>query len=75
MKLLHEFRSAWGWVGIEPVELIDDNDFGNLILKDVHDFEAEQQWGVDWYFTDYDGIPCRNDLRPKNQWTSMVSAP
>jgi len=36
MQLLNEVRSAWGWAGIEPVELIDDNDFGNLILKDVH---------------------------------------
>jgi hypothetical protein len=35
MQLLDEVRSAWGWAGIEPVELIDDNDFGNLILKDV----------------------------------------
>lgn len=35
MQLLDEVRSAWGWVGIDPVELIDDNDFGNLILKDV----------------------------------------
>jgi hypothetical protein len=35
MQLLDAVRSAWGWVGIEPVELIDDNDFGNLILKDV----------------------------------------
>ena len=35
VELLDEVRSAWGWVGIEPVELIDDNDFGNLILKDV----------------------------------------
>lgn len=35
MQLFEEVRSAWGWVGIEPVELIDDNDFGNLILKDV----------------------------------------
>ena len=35
MQLLDEVRSAWGWIGIEPVDLIDDNDFGNLILKDV----------------------------------------
>lgn len=35
MELLDEVRSAWGWLGIEPVELIGDNDFGNLILKDV----------------------------------------
>jgi hypothetical protein len=35
MQLLEAVRSAWGWVGIEPVDLIDANDFGNLILKDV----------------------------------------
>ena len=40
MELLDEVRRAWGWVGIEPVELIDHNDFGNLILKDVR----EQYW-------------------------------
>jgi len=35
VNLLDEVRGAWGWVGIEPVELIDANDFGNVILKDV----------------------------------------
>jgi hypothetical protein len=35
VNLLDEVRSAWGWTGIEPVELMDDNDFGNLILKCV----------------------------------------
>ena len=35
MRLLDEVRNAWGWVGIEPVELIDANDFGNLILQDA----------------------------------------
>jgi hypothetical protein len=35
MQLLDEVRNAWGWVGIEPVDLIEDNDFGNLIIKDV----------------------------------------
>lgn len=35
MQLLDEVRGAWGWVGIEPVELMNDNNFGNLILKDA----------------------------------------
>jgi hypothetical protein len=35
MQLLDDVRSAWGWAGIEPVDIIEDNDFGNLILKDV----------------------------------------
>lgn len=36
MRLLDEIQSAWGWTGIKPVELIDENDFGNLIVKDEH---------------------------------------
>ena len=35
MDLLDDVRNAWGWTGIEPVNLIDDNDFGNLIIEDV----------------------------------------
>ena len=36
MQILETVRSAWGWTGVEPVELVDENDFGNLIIKDVH---------------------------------------
>lgn len=36
MQLLDEVRSAWGWVGIDAVDLIDDNEFGNLILEDAN---------------------------------------
>jgi hypothetical protein len=36
MQLLDEVRSAWGWVGIDPIDLIDDNEFGNLILEDTN---------------------------------------
>ncbi len=28
-------RSAWGWLGLEPVKIIAENDFGNLIIADV----------------------------------------
>ncbi len=35
MHMIDEVRSAWGWVGIDPVELVGENDFGNLILRDV----------------------------------------
>lgn len=35
VQLLDEVRSAWGWVGIEQVDIMDDNEFGNLILRDV----------------------------------------
>ena len=31
--LLLEIRNAWGWVGINPAEIIGQNDFGNLIIK------------------------------------------
>lgn len=35
MQLLDEVWSAWGWTGINPVELIGENDFGNLIIRDA----------------------------------------
>ena len=35
MRLLNVVRDAWGWVGLNPVEVVGENDFGNLMLKDV----------------------------------------
>lgn len=35
MSLVEEIRQAWGWIGIDPVEVVGENDFGNLIIKDV----------------------------------------
>ncbi len=37
MNILEEVKAAWGWSGIEPVELVTENEFGNLILKDAED--------------------------------------
>lgn len=34
MSIVEEVRQSWGWVGIEPVEIVGENDFGNLIIKD-----------------------------------------
>ncbi|MFO1494939.1 MAG: DUF1851 domain-containing protein [Lysobacterales bacterium] len=35
MELIAEISKAWGWVGITPDRVVGDNDFGNLIIKDV----------------------------------------
>jgi hypothetical protein len=35
MTIIEELRGAWGWAGIDPLEVIDENEFGNLIIKDV----------------------------------------
>lgn len=35
MDLISEIRDAWGWVGIDPLEVVGENDFGNLIIQDV----------------------------------------
>jgi hypothetical protein len=35
MELIEEIEKAWGWAGIKPAEVVGDNDFGNLIIKDV----------------------------------------
>ena len=34
MDLITEIREAWGWVGIDPEEVVGENDFGNLIVRD-----------------------------------------
>lgn len=34
MDLVAAVASAWGWTGIHPSEVVRENDFGNLIVKD-----------------------------------------
>jgi len=34
MRIIQEIKSAWGWVGINPIEVVLENDFGNLIIMD-----------------------------------------
>jgi len=34
MNLVEEVRQAWGWIGLEAEEIIGENDFGHLIVKD-----------------------------------------
>ena len=35
MGVVEEIAKAWGWVGIQPAEVVGENDFGNLVVKDV----------------------------------------
>jgi hypothetical protein len=32
--IIKELRESWGWVGLEPVEVVGESDFGNLIVRD-----------------------------------------
>ena len=34
MNILKEIKEAWNWTSIEPKEIIIENQFGNLIIKD-----------------------------------------
>jgi hypothetical protein len=34
MNLVEEIRQSWGWTGIDPAEVVGENQFGNLIVKD-----------------------------------------
>ncbi len=34
MSIIEDVKESWGWVGVEPTEVVAENDFGNLILKD-----------------------------------------
>lgn len=33
MSLVDEIRQFWGWIGLDPVEIVGENDFGNLMIK------------------------------------------
>lgn len=35
MNLVEEIRQSWSWLGLEPTEVIGENDFGNLMIKDA----------------------------------------
>ena len=35
MSILDTVSTAWGWVGITPEKVIAENEFGNLIIKDL----------------------------------------
>lgn len=34
--MIDEIRKHWWWVGINPVDVVCENDFGNLIVKDAN---------------------------------------
>lgn len=34
MEMIETIRSAWGWKGIRPAAVVDQNSFGNLIVVD-----------------------------------------
>jgi hypothetical protein len=34
MNLIAEIEKSWGWIGLAPTEIVGENDFGNLIVKD-----------------------------------------
>ena len=34
MNLVEKLRESWGWVGLDPIEVVGENDFGNLMIKD-----------------------------------------
>jgi hypothetical protein len=35
MSVIEAVRAGWGWSGIDAVEVVDENDFGNLMVKDA----------------------------------------
>ena len=35
MSIIEEVKESWGWVGVNPAEVVGENDFGNLMIKDT----------------------------------------
>lgn len=42
MNLVAIISRAWGWTGLQPVEVVAENDFGNLIVRDT----SGQYWRI-----------------------------
>ncbi|WP_133156401.1 T6SS immunity protein Tdi1 domain-containing protein [Hydrogenophaga pseudoflava] len=42
MELIAIVKEAWGWTGLEPSQIVGDNDFGNLMVKD----QNERYWRI-----------------------------
>ncbi len=36
LEIIKVIESSWGWTGIQPIKIISDNAFGNLIIQDVN---------------------------------------
>ena len=34
MNFIQEIKNAWSWIGIEPISVVGENDFGNLMIED-----------------------------------------
>jgi len=34
MHIIDEIRESWGWAGLDPVEIVGENAFGNLMIRD-----------------------------------------
>jgi len=34
MELVEHIERAWGWTGIKPVKVVQENEFGNLMIRD-----------------------------------------
>ncbi len=35
MELIESIAHGWGWTGIQPAEVVGENDFGNLMVRDA----------------------------------------
>ncbi len=35
MHIIDEIRESWGWAGLDPVEIVGENAFGNLMIRDT----------------------------------------
>ncbi len=37
MSIIEALKASWDWVGLKPAEIVAENEFGNLIIKDEQD--------------------------------------
>lgn len=35
MSIIQVIKDSWGWVGINPISVVGENNFDNLLIEDI----------------------------------------
>lgn len=60
--MIDTIRNAWGWTGLDPVEVVNVNSFGNLIVKAV---------GGDYWRICPESLTCEKIADNSNKFTKV----
>ena len=65
-EILNAIQEAWGWTGFEPANLLQENDFGNLLIED--------QTGVVWRLCPEE-LTCKSVALTPHDYKNLLRDP